>query len=99
MAVRLQNKINAPGRETRRPREIDERRQDGPGSYQDEGAKDVLSCNECSLSYPSHGETAVALVEASHCTYDDELACGVALNSPEHNPWILDVEPSRTTTH
>jgi hypothetical protein len=95
MAARLQNKINASSRETRRPAETYERRQGEPGSHQDEGAQEVLPYHESSPFHPPDGETAVAVVEASLHAYDDELGCGMALDSPERDPWIIDIEPSQ----
>ncbi|KAF3032318.1 hypothetical protein E8E12_001862 [Didymella heteroderae] len=95
MAARLQNKINAPSRETRGPVETNESRQDEPGSHRDEGAQDVLLCHESSPLHPPDGGAAVAVVEAIHYTYNDELGCDMASNSSEQNPWILDTEPSQ----
>ena len=94
MAASLQNKINAPSQETRWPTETNYMRQGGPGSHQGEGAQEQLPYHEPSSFHPSDDGTAVAVVEASLHRYDAELSCGVAANSPEQNPWILDTEPS-----
>lgn len=95
MAARLQNKINAPSRETRRPAETDERRQDGAGSHRDEGAPDVLPYHESSTFLPPDDGQVLAAGIASPHTNNDKLGCGVALVSPEQKPLFIDVEPSQ----
>ena len=95
MAARLQNKINAPSRETQGPVEANEGRQDEPGSRQGAGAQDVLLFHKSSPLHLPDGGATVAVVEASHYTYNDELSFDMASNNWEQNPWILDIEPSQ----
>ncbi|KAF3031151.1 hypothetical protein E8E11_010548 [Didymella keratinophila] len=95
MAARLQKKIIAPSRETQGPVETNESRQDEPGSHQGAGAQDVLSCYKSSPLHPPDGGAAVAVVEASHYTCNDQLGCDMASNSSEQKPWILDTVPSQ----
>jgi hypothetical protein len=95
LAARLQNKINAPTREARRAAETSERRQSGPGSHQHEGAQEELPYHASLPLHPPDGGTAGVIQKASFCTYDDEMACDVALNTPVQDPCILDIEPSQ----
>lgn len=95
MAARLQNKMIAPSRVTQRPVETNESRQDGPGSHHDVGAQDGLPCREFSPFHPLNGGASEVVQDASLCTHDDDLACGMALISPEQDPWIFNIEPSQ----
>ncbi|KAF3032560.1 hypothetical protein E8E12_001883 [Didymella heteroderae] len=95
LAARLQEKINAPTREARRAAETSERRQSGPGSHQHESAQEELPYHASLPLHPPDGGTAGIVQKASLCTYDDEMACDVALNTPVQDPCILDIEPSQ----
>lgn len=94
MAVRLQIKINAPSRETRRSAETNSKHQGGPGSYQEEGAPDVLPHHDSSPPHSLDGGIALATVEARLDAKDNEWGPGVASDSSEQKRPSIDVEPS-----
>jgi hypothetical protein len=95
MAARLQNKTIAPSRDTQRPVETNESRQDESGSHQDVGAQDGLPCRQSSPFYLPDCGAAVAMVKASHYNYTDGPGYDVGSKSSAQNPWILNTEPSQ----